>query len=70
MGKEWENKYGIISGGTSGIGFATAKMLLEQGAKVLLLGRRDKNGDLALTDLKEYAGRLQSSRLRCQQYSL
>ena len=58
MGKEWENKYGIISGGTSGIGLATAKMLLEQGAKVLLFGRRDKNGDMALTDLKEYAGRV------------
>jgi len=63
MGKEWENKYGIISGGTSGIGFATAKMLLEQGAKVLLLGRRDKNGDLALTDLKEYAGRVKFLRV-------
>lgn len=63
MSSEWENKYGVISGGTSGIGLATAKMLLSQGAKVLLIGRTDKNGDLALAELKEYAGRVKFLRV-------
>jgi len=31
--------------------------------RVLLLGRRDKNGDMALTDLKEYAGRVKFLRV-------
>jgi len=63
MSSEWENTYGVISGGTSGIGFATAKKLLGQGAKVLLIGRTDKNGDLALAELKEYAGRVKFLRV-------
>src|SRR5687768_15945243 len=35
-----KNKIAIVTGGNSGIGFATAKELIEQGATVIITGRR------------------------------
>lgn len=37
--KKLENKVAIVTGATSGMGLDTAKLLLEQGAKVVLTGR-------------------------------
>lgn len=38
----WQDKVAIVTGGSSGIGKATALALVEQGAKVLITGRSDK----------------------------
>ncbi|WP_423396507.1 hypothetical protein [Burkholderia sp. LMG 21824] len=35
----YQDKKGVMIGGTSGMGFATAKMLLDGGARVLVTGR-------------------------------
>lgn len=42
-----------ISGGTSGIGLATAKLLVDQGATVALAGRSEEKGKHALSQLGE-----------------
>lgn len=45
-------KTAVISGGTTGIGYATARLLVERGAKVLIFGRNESDLDKALNELK------------------
>lgn len=47
-----QNKVAVITGANSGIGLATAKIFLENGAKVVLAGRRESALKEATTDLK------------------
>lgn len=47
------DKIALITGGTSGIGFAIAKKFAEAGATVLLMGQNEEKGKNALTALPE-----------------
>lgn len=46
-----ENKTAIVTGGNSGIGFATAKELIAQGAIVIITGRRKEAIDKAAAEI-------------------
>jgi len=48
MGNKLEGKIAVITGGNSGIGLATAKRLVTEGAYVFITGRRQKELDSAL----------------------
>lgn len=52
MNLELNNKRVFISGSTSGIGYATAKQLLEEGAEVIINGRTQESVNKAVTSLK------------------
>lgn len=49
--KKLANKIAVITGGSAGIGLATAKEFIEEGAKVVITGRNQATIDEALQDL-------------------
>jgi len=48
MAKRLEGKTAVITGGTEGIGLATARLFVEQGAFVFITGRPQKELDEAV----------------------
>ena len=50
-----EGKIALITGGTSGIGLATAKQFVREGAFVFITGRRQPELDAAVRELEEQA---------------
>ena len=46
-----ENKIAVVTGGTSGIGLATAQRFVEQGAYVFIAGRRQAEIDKAVAEI-------------------
>ena len=53
MSKKLEGKIAVITGGSSGIGFATAKLFVDEGAYVFITGRRQKELDEAVKAIGE-----------------
>ncbi len=48
-----KDKIAIVTGGSRGIGFATVKAFLEEGARVILCASREENADRAVEELKK-----------------
>jgi NAD(P)-dependent dehydrogenase (short-subunit alcohol dehydrogenase family) len=52
----YKNKVALVTGGTSGIGKTTAIAFAEAGAKVVLTGRREKEGNEVVAEIKKRGG--------------
>jgi NAD(P)-dependent dehydrogenase (short-subunit alcohol dehydrogenase family) len=57
---KFAGKKAVITGGTHGMGLATARALLEGGAEVLLTGRNERNLDAARRELGDRAAVVRS----------
>jgi NAD(P)-dependent dehydrogenase (short-subunit alcohol dehydrogenase family) len=60
MGNKLEGKIAVITGGNSGIGLATAKRFVSEGAYVFITGRREKELDVALSEIGKNVTGIQS----------
>jgi NAD(P)-dependent dehydrogenase (short-subunit alcohol dehydrogenase family) len=49
-------KVALVTGGTSGIGAATARRMVELGTKVVITGRRQREGQQLVSDISRNGG--------------
>lgn len=55
--KKLEGKIALITGATSGIGEAFARLFAQEGAEVVLVGRNQEEGNRIVTEIKNSGGR-------------
>ena len=56
MARKLEGKTAVITGGTSGIGEASAKLFAEEGAQVFIIGRSEQKGSRVQEEIRASGG--------------
>ncbi|HIM59556.1 MAG TPA: SDR family NAD(P)-dependent oxidoreductase, partial [Dehalococcoidia bacterium] len=56
MAKRLDSKVAIITGGNSGIGEGTAHLLAKEGARVILMARREEQGQAVASAIRDEGG--------------
>lgn len=56
MSQKLSNKIAVVTGSTSGIGAAIAKTFAQEGAKVVITGRRADRGEALIADIQKAGG--------------
>jgi NAD(P)-dependent dehydrogenase (short-subunit alcohol dehydrogenase family) len=64
MANRFENRVVVVTGGTSGIGLATAKAFVAEGASVFITGRRQDTLDAAVKQIRQGATGVQGDMSR------
>lgn len=59
MTKPFENKVALVTGGSSGIGKATALTFARQGASVLIADMNEENGKEVAEEITRFGGKAQ-----------
>lgn len=63
MSEEFEGRVAIITGGSDGIGLATANLLARRGAQVVICGRSQEKLDAARTKIESEGGKVETVQL-------
>ena len=56
MGDRLKGKVAIVTGGNSGIGESTGRLFAEEGARVVLMARREEQGHLVASSIRDNGG--------------
>lgn len=63
MSQDMAGRVAIVTGGSDGIGLATAAMLVRRGAKVVICGRRQEQLDIARAHIESEGGTVEAVQL-------